>query len=208
MAFVNALKANPAMSKTEAALRAGYSAITATAAAHRLMKNPKVREYLLNYNEAIASASKFNARQILEEIDNLAMSNIAKIVEFEGAELKVKPFSEISEQDQRTIRIIEQKEIIGNDGKIIRRTRVEMHPKIQALELSAEIRRLKELPSLASDSPDQILLVVARETPLPQGPKALLEAESVVDMRKNDQGVFLEPPKESPEQEEEQDSGS
>ncbi len=169
--FLKLLKENPLMTPVEAARQAGYSSPETLASI--LMKNPKIRRSLGAFREALTALARYTAKDIIEEIDNLAMSNISNVVDYDGNEMKVKPFSEIPERYIRTIKTIEQKETIDKAGNINRKVKVELHPKVPALDLAATIRNLKEDFEANKRRPDSIVLVLQdRETPLPKGPYA------------------------------------
>ncbi|MFD5022301.1 terminase small subunit [Paenibacillus sp. NPDC058367] len=116
------------LNATQAAIRAGYSANTATEQSSRLLANVKVQKAV---QEAMARREKrtdITAERVLSELGKIAFSDLNAFIEVsEDGKITVKP----SNQLDGTV-LSEISESITTNG---RTRKVKLHDKMKALEL-------------------------------------------------------------------------
>ena len=115
---------------TQAAIRAGYSTLTAGAIGAENLKKPQIRACI---DKALAEQSKrtgVTADRVVRELAKVAFVNSDDVVDFDSA--TVKP--DASKDDTAAIASIRVKTIPTKDGAGVERE-VRMHDKLKALEL-------------------------------------------------------------------------
>ena len=111
---------------TQAAIRAGYSIRTANEQAARLLATVSVKRALEEKRAEIAESSKLKVSDVIDELRNIAFSDITQVISFSAAKAKVKSSRKLSEDAKKTIASVSQTQ----NGLTIK-----MHDKVKALEL-------------------------------------------------------------------------
>ena len=70
---------------TQAAIRAGYSSKTANEQAARLLANVSVRKALDEKRLEIAESSKLKVSDVIDELRNIAFSDITQVISFNNS---------------------------------------------------------------------------------------------------------------------------
>lgn len=119
------------LNATQAAIRAGYSAKTATEIGCENLAKPNIRACV---DAAIAERSKrtgINQDRILMELARIGLINPGKLIDFDEATVR----DDASEDDLAAIASVKVKTIPTEGGGNITEREVRMHDKIKALEL-------------------------------------------------------------------------
>jgi len=111
---------------TQAAIRAGYSANSANMQAARLLANDNIRKALDEKRLEIAESSKLKVSDVIDELKNIAFSDITQLLSFNNSKAKVKSSRRLSEDARKVIASVSQTQ----NGLTIK-----MHDKVKALEL-------------------------------------------------------------------------
>lgn len=111
---------------TQAAIRAGYSANSANMQAARLLANDNVRKALDEKRLEIAESNKLKVSDVIDELRNIAFSDITQVLSFNNSKAKVKSSRKLSEDAKKTIASVSQTQ----NGLTVK-----MHDKVKALEL-------------------------------------------------------------------------
>ena len=126
------------LNATQAAIRAGYSSNTATEQGARLLTNVKVQNYIQERKKDRIERTEITQDMVLNELANIAFSNIAdyvKVVEKEavikGKKIKYKTVDatltdNLSEEQKKALSMIKE----GKNG-----LEIKMNDKVRALEL-------------------------------------------------------------------------
>jgi len=110
----------------QAAIRAGYSANSASMQAARLLANDNIRKALEERKIEIAEESKLKVSDVIDELRNIAFSDITQVVSFSASKAKVKSSRKLSEDARKVIASVSQTQ----NGLTVK-----MHDKVKALEL-------------------------------------------------------------------------
>jgi phage terminase small subunit len=111
---------------TQAAIRAGYSANSANMQAARLLTNDSVRKALDEKRLEIAESSKLKVSDVIDELRNIAFSDITQVISFSASKAKVKSSRKLTEDAKKTIASVSQTQ----NGLTVK-----LHDKVKALEL-------------------------------------------------------------------------
>ena len=111
---------------TQAAIRAGYSARTANEQAARLLATVSVKRALEEKRAEIAESSKLKVSDVIDELRNIAFSDITQVISFNNSKAKIKSSRKLSEDARKVIASVSQTQA----GLTIK-----MHDKVKALEL-------------------------------------------------------------------------
>ena len=111
---------------TKAAIRAGYAANSAFVQAARLLSYDKIKKALDEKRLEIAEESKLKVSDVIDELRNIAFSDITQVVSFSASKAKVKSSRKLSEDAKKTIASVSQTQ----NGLTIK-----LHDKVKALEL-------------------------------------------------------------------------
>ena len=111
---------------TQAAIRAGYSIKSANEQAARLLANVSVKRALEEKRAEISESSKLKTSDVIDELKNIAFSDITQVVSFNAAKAKVKSSRKLSEDAKKTIASVSQTQ----NGLTVK-----LHDKVKALEL-------------------------------------------------------------------------
>lgn len=111
---------------TQAAIRAGYSANSANMQAARLLANDNVRKALDEKRLEIAESNKLKVSDVIDELRNIAFSDITQVLSFNNSKAKIKSSRKLSEDARKVIASVSQTQ----NGLTIK-----MHDKVKALEL-------------------------------------------------------------------------
>lgn len=118
------------LNATQAAIRAGYSARSASSIGNEILSKPDVRARV---DEALAERSRrtgINADRVLMELGKLAFVNITDVADMGTATIK----GNARRDDTAAITSVKVKTIPGEDGDIVERE-IKLSDKIKALEL-------------------------------------------------------------------------
>lgn len=118
-AFVDALVADPTISGTEAAIRAGFSKETARSQASRMLTNVDIRAALDAGMAEAARSVGVRADVVLRELLRIATVDIAKAFDDEGNLL---PIKDIPEDVRRAIAGVDAEELWEGKGQSRERT--------------------------------------------------------------------------------------
>lgn len=141
LAFCQALFNDPEGTKYKAAITAGYSPKTAHAIASRLLKSVKVQECLDRLrSNAVARANK-TTDELIKEQENIAFSDIADYLDFDGNGVKLKALSSIPRHQRAAIASVKQ--TAGKDGISIE---FKLWDKNKALDMLNRIHKQYEGP--------------------------------------------------------------
>jgi len=122
---------------TAAARRAGYSERSAKQTGYDLLHLPQyahVQEAIREEEERIAQRLEVTAERIQQERAKIAFTSIDRFLEWDGKELRLKPFSEIDPLELAAIAEIEQ----DKDGRI----KFKLHSKDASLDALARMKGL------------------------------------------------------------------
>lgn len=111
---------------TQAAIRAGYSVNSANMQAARLLANDNIRKALDEKRLEIAESSKLKVSDVIDELRNIAFSDITQVISFNNSKAKIKSSRKLSEDARKVIASVSQTQ----SGLTIK-----MHDKVKALEL-------------------------------------------------------------------------
>jgi phage terminase small subunit len=111
---------------TQAAIRAGYSIRTANEQAARLLATVSVKKALDEKRLEIAEESKLKVSDVIDELRNIAFSDITQVISFSASKAKVKSSRKLTEDAKKTIASVSQTQ----NGLTVK-----MHDKVKALEL-------------------------------------------------------------------------
>ena len=118
------------LNATQAAIRAGYSTLTAGAIGAENLKKPQIRACI---DKALAEQSKrtgVTADRVVRELAKVAFVNSDDVVDFDSATVK----SDASKDDTAAIASVRVKTIPTKDGEGIERE-IKLADKLKALEL-------------------------------------------------------------------------
>lgn len=107
------------LNATAAYKRAGYKA-TGNAAevnAARLLSNAQVKAAIAALQQARSQATGITAERILKELECLANSDVGDILDFTGAEPKLRPANQIPERARRAISSVKVKRQVEGSGE-------------------------------------------------------------------------------------------
>ena len=130
----------------DAAKVAGYA--DGTGIASKLLANPKVQERISELRKDEASRLLVEEGSVREELKKVAFARLKDVADFDGTgEPRPKPFSELDEfgdASLRSIKSTEETRQVGKATTMTRRVEVEQHDKIKALVALG--RMLGEVP--------------------------------------------------------------
>lgn len=121
----------------QAAIRAGYSAKTAKAQANRLLANVHVERYLRSQKASRSVRLQISQDDVVRELANVAMVDIAQVVSWDGANLTVPAFEAMPAEARRAIQSIKvnRRRRSGDEDWETETVEVKLHNKVQALEV-------------------------------------------------------------------------
>lgn len=114
------------LNATQAAIRAGYSEKTAYAIGHENLSKPDIQENLSKLVKTRMDKFEINADKVLNEISNIAFSDLTDIVGLSNGVISVKDFNELTKEQRACISSAEQ----DKDGMI----KIKLYDKLSALE--------------------------------------------------------------------------
>ena len=126
------------LNATAAYLRAGYKSSKEAAAvgAFRLLRNAKIQEAIQACRQKAIRRLQLTADQIIDEVKNIAYSDVGDILDFTGEEARLKPAKEISPAARRTISSVKVKRYVegkGDDARTVEVTEFRLWDKVAAL---------------------------------------------------------------------------
>jgi phage terminase small subunit len=127
------------LNATAAYQRAGYKAASgrsAENAASRLLGNVGVQRGIQAGQQAKRARLQLAADQVIDEVRNLAFSDIGDILDFNGEQPKMKPANEIPAAARRCIASFKTKRYVegkGDDAQVVEITEFKLWDKIAAL---------------------------------------------------------------------------
>lgn len=134
--FVEELVADPTMSPTQAALKAGYSQKTASVKASQMLKNPVIAQMVGNALQKRIERVQVNQDDVLKFLyQALTLDPLDLFDEVDGA-LSLKQLQDIPEDIRRLITKIDAKSRpIGDEGQVETRVKLEWVSKELVLQL-------------------------------------------------------------------------
>ena len=131
---------------TQAYLKAGYKAKnenTAAVAAHKLLRNPKIKKKISQLLEERRKKYAPTVENTIKELTNIAFSDLFNLIEIdEYGNVKLRNITNLSESDRRAIHSLT---FDAKTGTI----KIKMHDKLKALELLG-----KHLGMFEGEKPD------------------------------------------------------
>lgn len=116
-----------------AALRAGYSESSASAAGSRLLKSDKIQERLRYYKRERNKRTEVTLDKVVKEIAKIAFHNVQELLDFFDGKVRFKNLDEIDFPEIiKSIEVKKVKEKGGTYGEIIK---IQVYDKVKALEL-------------------------------------------------------------------------
>src|SRR6185437_10295402 len=88
---------------SEAARRAGYSALSCKSAASQLTRSPRVAAALQAAKAARAQRTHIDAVRVLEEVARLSFVDLASLIDWSGEELRLRAPDEIAPEDRAAL---------------------------------------------------------------------------------------------------------
>src|SRR5215212_2680249 len=107
---------------TQAAVRAGYSAKTAASIGHENLRKPEIQRAITEAQTSRALRLGITADQVLQELARIAFGNIGQVMTWGADWVRLKPSSELSDEDVALVAKIS----CTQDGRI----RVKLHSKL------------------------------------------------------------------------------
>lgn len=135
--FVHHLLADPSMNARKAAVLAGYT--SEKAGPILLKRNRFVREAVQEFLENASINSKVTAARILQEVDTLALRDIADFCD-ENGKIDTTNLRKLPAKARRCIESIEVKSGFDEDGNPIQTCKMKLASKLTALELAMKHR--------------------------------------------------------------------
>lgn len=128
---------------TQAAIRAGYSAKTAAAAASRLLRNVNVQKRLKELQDEIYSASKLDKQDIIKELANIAFYDVNDYLEVKGSVMmSLRDIEQLPSNKRKAIKTIRN----GKYG-----VQIEFDSRTKALEMLMEYFGMKNGEDISDD---------------------------------------------------------
>lgn len=127
----------------QAAIRAGYSKKNAESIASRLLKRPKVQEFLRVHMKKAEERAEITVAEIIHEIARLAFVDVGKIFDEDN---NLKDVKEWPEEIRRAVSSVEIEDLFEGHGKerehVGYTKKVKLWDKTKALELLGRWRKL------------------------------------------------------------------
>jgi phage terminase small subunit len=127
---------------TQAAIRAGYSARTATITASQLLTYPNVQAELQKAFKARAARLEISQDWVLNELRIIAAANLEDYywIDPDTGAIRAKPFEQMPAGASRALQAISEDRVIKEDAKgdrvtVYDKINFKLHDKIKALEL-------------------------------------------------------------------------
>lgn len=118
------------LNATQAAIRAGFSAATASVQGCELLKKPKIREAIDIKMAELAKRTGINAERVVRELAKMAFVNPLDVINVDLATIK----EGINDDDAAAIASVKVKRIPTEEGDIIERE-IKLSDKTRNLEL-------------------------------------------------------------------------
>lgn len=141
----------------EAAIRAGYAPANAKVAASRLLKRPAVKAAVDAELAKKATRVDIRADDVLRELATIALSDVGAILDFSGADPKLRPASEIPEAARRCIQSVKVQRYTegrGDDAREVEVTEFRLWPKVAALQEIARLLGMAKPQKVEHSGPD------------------------------------------------------
>jgi phage terminase small subunit len=125
------------LNATQAAIRAGYSAATASSQGERLLRNVEIADAVTQKETKHLAKLEITADRVLEEIARVAFFDPRRLFDADG---NVRPIDQLTEADAAAIAQLDivLANIDAGDGKRDRMHRIKLADKLRALELLAK----------------------------------------------------------------------
>lgn len=112
------------LNATKAAIRAGYSARTAGAIGHELLKEPEIQRAVEAQLQKVSERAEFTAADWLYEVGLIAKSDLGDIMDFSGDAVRMRPAREIPKHARRAISSVKVKRYVEGAGEDAREVEV------------------------------------------------------------------------------------
>jgi phage terminase small subunit len=129
------------LNATAAARRAGYSEKTASRIGPELLGKTCVAEAIAAEQSKLLNKLGIKAKNVLQEYERLAFSDIGDILDFSGVDPKLRPANEIPKDARRAIasmKVKRYREGRGENAREVEITEFKLWPKLDALGKLAE----------------------------------------------------------------------
>ena len=134
-AFVHAFIAN-GRNATQAAITAGYSEKSATAAGSKLLNSPVIKLLIEQFEARLAERTAITTERVLQEIGRVAFADIRKIYHPDG---RLKLPHELDDDGAAIVSAMKSLESTDDDGVVTTMKDVRLWDKMSALEKAAKI---------------------------------------------------------------------
>lgn len=122
---------------TQAAIHAGYSPKTAGSQGHELLKNPEIARLVKQRVKEASARADVTVGRVLSELALLAFSDIGEVLDFSGAQPRLRPANEIPPRARRLLSSIKVKRYVegqGDDAQPVEVTEFRLWSKDAALK--------------------------------------------------------------------------
>ena len=102
---------------TEAAIRAGYSPKSARKMASQLLDIPGLSDAVAEKRRRLEVKTEITSAQVLEELGRIAFSDVGDVLDFSGAEPRLRAANEIPLRARRAIQSVKVKRYIEGHGE-------------------------------------------------------------------------------------------
>ncbi|WP_163998666.1 terminase small subunit [Pyxidicoccus caerfyrddinensis] len=127
----------------QAAIRAGYTELSAEVTASKLLRNPKVRESVEAGKAVVAERAEVEAVEVLRELKRIGFSDPGRVLDADGALL---PLHKMPEDIRRAIASVEVEDLFAGKGEervqVGTLTKVKFWDKPKSLELLGKYLKL------------------------------------------------------------------
>ncbi len=121
------------LNATQAAIRSGYSELTAGQAASRLLKNVKIQDGIQESFRLRSFRTEVSQDMVLKELATIAFADMAVYVEWGPSGMTLRASEELPEAATRAVAEVSESITVGGHN-----TKFKLYDKIRALELLAK----------------------------------------------------------------------
>ena len=142
--------------------------------ASALLKNVKIKDAIEDEYERMFKQkdSAFKRGETYKQIEAIANAQISDVIDIDGDEVRIKPFSEMTEEAKRAIKSISIKRKPGEHGDEVTHSIV-LHDKVKCLEIKAKLQ------NMLKDAPIEMdIVIIPAKPPTKQIDNKDIEVES------------------------------
>jgi len=140
----------------DAARAVGFTGAHVRKSADRLLKRPHIQAAIEARLRDLADGAQLRSEAILLELAKIAFADIGQVIDFSGADLRLRPANEIPGDARAAIESLKVKRYLEGQGEHAREVEVtefKLHDKLGALEKLGRYRRLF-VERTAHENPD------------------------------------------------------